>query len=264
MPIVSARCPNCGAPLQVDNSKDAAICPYCGNAYIVEKAINHYNITNNIRGDVVNVYGSASDFEIKAGYLHKYIGASDEVVIPRGVKVIGQKAFSGLMISSVIIPNTVTIIEDFAFMECESLKSIIIPDSVTSIGVEVFYKCSSLTNINLPDSITSIKSQTFWGCTSLQSITIPGSVTSIETNAFRDCTSLTSITIPSSVSSFGNWVFHGCSKLREIKCANKEALHSKAVAGSAYGFMHGICYCGSKAIVFGICAKCKRRIPKDF
>lgn len=43
MPLVKAVCTNCGANLEVDNSKDAAICPMCGTPYIVEKAIQKYN-----------------------------------------------------------------------------------------------------------------------------------------------------------------------------------------------------------------------------
>ena len=58
MPLVNAKCTNCGADLKVDNTKDAAICEYCGSAYIVEKAINNYNMTQNIRASVVNVYNS--------------------------------------------------------------------------------------------------------------------------------------------------------------------------------------------------------------
>lgn len=44
MPLVSAKCTNCGAKLEVDDTKDAAICAYCGSPYIVEKAINNYII----------------------------------------------------------------------------------------------------------------------------------------------------------------------------------------------------------------------------
>lgn len=55
MPLVSAKCTNCGANLEVDDTKDAAICPYCGTPYIVEKAINNFTVTNNIKADVVNI-----------------------------------------------------------------------------------------------------------------------------------------------------------------------------------------------------------------
>lgn len=44
MPIVAAKCTNCGANLKVDSAKDAAICEHCGCAFVVEKAINNYNI----------------------------------------------------------------------------------------------------------------------------------------------------------------------------------------------------------------------------
>ena len=65
MPIVQARCTNCGANLQVDNSKDAAICPYCNTAYIVERAITNFAGSNSgpIAADVVNIHnGHAPQF----------------------------------------------------------------------------------------------------------------------------------------------------------------------------------------------------------
>ncbi len=46
MPLVEVKCTNCGQTLRVDDSKDAAICEFCGSAFIVEKAINNYNSYN--------------------------------------------------------------------------------------------------------------------------------------------------------------------------------------------------------------------------
>lgn len=63
MPLVSAKCTSCGATLNVDQSLDAAICPYCGTPYIVEKAINNYNTTyrvDNLKADVVNINSDGS------------------------------------------------------------------------------------------------------------------------------------------------------------------------------------------------------------
>lgn len=48
MPLVNAKCTNCGANLKVDSAKDAAICEHCGSAYIVEKAVNNYNVQLNV------------------------------------------------------------------------------------------------------------------------------------------------------------------------------------------------------------------------
>ena len=56
MPLVKAICTNCAAPLEVDPSKDAAICPYCSTPYIVEKAINQYFMNvKTLNAGVVNM-----------------------------------------------------------------------------------------------------------------------------------------------------------------------------------------------------------------
>jgi len=56
MTIVPAKCTQCGAALNVDESLDAAVCEYCHTPFIVEKAINQFNIdTAHIHTDVVNV-----------------------------------------------------------------------------------------------------------------------------------------------------------------------------------------------------------------
>lgn len=48
MSLVAAKCTQCGANIQVDDSKEAGICPNCGTAFITEKTINNYvNNTSN-------------------------------------------------------------------------------------------------------------------------------------------------------------------------------------------------------------------------
>ena len=70
------------------------------------------------------------------------------------------------------------------FIGCRSLTSLIIPDSVTNIGDYAFSGCRSLTDIVIPDSVTNIGDYAFWNCGSLTNIVIPNSVTSIGDNAF--------------------------------------------------------------------------------
>jgi predicted RNA-binding Zn-ribbon protein involved in translation (DUF1610 family) len=52
-----AKCTNCGAVLPVDSARDAWVCGYCGTPFVVEKAIQQFNITNNISAGVINVLG---------------------------------------------------------------------------------------------------------------------------------------------------------------------------------------------------------------
>ncbi len=80
MPIVEAKCPNCGAKLSVDNEKDAAVCEFCGTPYIVEKAIAGAISNSTINNSVINVYNNdenkqekeLSDEELYARYLAEY------------------------------------------------------------------------------------------------------------------------------------------------------------------------------------------------
>ncbi len=218
MPIIPAKCTNCGASLEVDNTKDAAICPYCNSAFIVEKAINNYNTTNHISAETVNIYGgNGADFVIRAGTLEKYNGASTEVVIPNSVTSIGTEAFRGCTgLTGVTIPDSVTRIGWCAFSGCTGLTSITVPDSVTNIESGAFSGCTGLKSITIPDSMTSIGPGAFSGCTGLTGITIPGSVTAIGDCAFCDCAGLTSIIIPSGVTSIGHRAFDGCTGLTSI------------------------------------------------
>ncbi len=53
MPLVPAKCTNCGDTINVDDQKDAAICPSCGSAFIVDKAITNYNVS--IKADKLEI-----------------------------------------------------------------------------------------------------------------------------------------------------------------------------------------------------------------
>jgi hypothetical protein len=86
--------------------------------------------------------------------------------------------------------------------------SVIIPNSVTSIGNYAFYNCIGLTSVTIPDSVTSIGGYAFYNCIGLTSVTIPDSVTSIGMGAFYNCIGLTSVTIPDSVTSIGDYAFY--------------------------------------------------------
>lgn len=72
------------------------------------------------------------------------------------------------------IPNSVTMIEEDAFRECQLLTSVTIPDSVISIGGDSFWRCSSLTNVTIPNGVTLIGPWTFYDCTSLETVNYGG------------------------------------------------------------------------------------------
>lgn len=63
MALMEAKCTNCGGKLQIDNKKEAAVCPYCGSAFIVEKGIQLYNQSCNVYGEKISIYKEESQQE---------------------------------------------------------------------------------------------------------------------------------------------------------------------------------------------------------
>ena len=55
----------------------------------------------------------------------------------------------------------------YTFAHCYSLTSIIIPNSVTIINASAFANCNNLTSILIPESVTNIAGDAFYNCTSL-------------------------------------------------------------------------------------------------
>lgn len=110
------------------------------------------------------------------------------VVIPEGVKVIGEWAFYNCKaLKSVALPTTLTHIGYQAFAGCVALESVDIKDGVTSIGESAFESCTSLNAIELPEGVTTIGQKAFCRCSNLEKITVPASVTNIGQNAFAQC-----------------------------------------------------------------------------
>lgn len=85
------------------------------------------------------------------------------------------------------IPDSVTVISDWAFCECKKLNRITIPDSVHEIGEGAFCNCALLDEVEIPDSVTVIDDCAFRGCTSLEKVVIPSSVTELGWGLFDGC-----------------------------------------------------------------------------
>lgn len=143
------------------------------------------------------------------------------IILPNSVTSIGNFAFSGCSgLTSITIPSFVTTIESSAFCNCKGLTSITIPSSVTTIGAYAFEGCRGLTSITIPSSVTSLGRSAFYSCNSLSSVNISSTVTSLEDYTFSYCTSLTEVIIPSSVTSIGNSAFSKCISLSSITIPN--------------------------------------------
>ena len=153
--------------------------------------------------------------------------------IRKGTKIICEEAFRWsktigcLFLKSLVIPDSVTNIGDYAFWGCKSLKSLVLPDGVTSIGDYAFDGCCSLRCVVISDGVTRIGNYAFWGCKSLKSLVIPDSVTHIGNGAFNACSSLKSLVIPASVGNIIGNPFSGWNG--ELKCLSPYFIYDNKV-----------------------------------
>ena len=139
------------------------------------------------------------------------------VVLPESITVIDSMAFLGCdNLSSINFPAGLTRIGKKAFQECRSLKSISLSDSLTEMRDGVFSNCSGLTSVVFPPGLTDIGNNVFFQCSNLQSVTLPEKLTRIGSGAFDYCYSLKTIDIPESVKSIGEGAFYHCRKLDSI------------------------------------------------
>jgi len=167
--------------------------------------------------------------ELTVTYRGDYVTAQlnwypSKVIIPESVEyngsiynvtAIGYYAFGFSGINSVVIPPSVTSIEDYAFVACGGITSIIIPENVITIGNNAFEDCS-LKAVTIPSKVTSIGNHAFNG-NPLTSVIFSNGSNGLTIGAFAFANSwgLTSVTIPNNVT-YGYGAFGACPDLTSI------------------------------------------------
>lgn len=117
---------------------------------------------------------------------------------------------------TVILPDTLTDLEDFAFQGCAGITGVKLPSSLTNVGINIFADCVNLEEATLPTAITKIPDRMFSSCSGLKKVVLSSNTTDIGEAAFRYCVSLKSINMPDTVKNIGNSAFAGCYKLESI------------------------------------------------
>lgn len=157
-------------------------------------------------------------------------------------------------ITKLNLPDSITQIDDAAFIYCSKLAEINIPAGVTEIGSNCFDGCESLKKIDIPDGVKSIGHNAFAGCKSLEEITIPEGVTSIDFYAFLDCINLEKVKIPESIKEISYRAFYNCTNLKSINLPRGisdigfEALDGTALYKDKLNWENGVLYVDSVLI----------------
>ena len=129
--------------------------------------------------------------------------------------------YSGDTFECIILPHSVTAIDDKAFLYCFNLAEIIIPNSVVSIGNLAFCGLRRLRAICIPRSVKIIGEHAFSGCINLEKICISEGVSIVKARAFYRCHSLSKVIVPNTVIEIGASSFEDCTSLTEVYCISK-------------------------------------------
>ena len=182
------------------------ICQVCGNSFF------RYQTTDGNKVDISNKNFGATVVE------HYRVGEDNKCVIELDAPITqipAQAFYDSNITGNLVIPNTVTTIDNEAFFGCEYLNgTLTLSNSLTSIGNKAFIACSGLTGeLTIPNSVKTIGKWAFCNCSGFTGkLTLSNSVTTIEENAFYNCSRLTGdLTIPSSVKNIGSSAFWNCS-----------------------------------------------------
>lgn len=135
-----------------------------------------------------------------------------DIVLNEGLIEIGSNAFGGAVITSLILPNSLTTIGQEAFSGCYQLAEITWPDNKGFTEINGFDNCTSLPDSifeSLPVTVTSIGYQAFSGCR-FSSVSLPGTIETIGERAFAYNYNLKTLTLHEGLQSIGVCAFYSC------------------------------------------------------
>lgn len=138
---------------------------------------------------------------------------------------------------SLILPDGLTGIGNYAFNNCTSLIKVTIPLGIGTVNASAFTNCGGLDSLAfigtqtslsvklpVPDwvktadlsactALTSLGGNVFANCTALETVILPESLTTINGNAFQGCTSLKALPEMPGIINISNSAFEGCTGL---------------------------------------------------
>lgn len=226
---------------------------------------------------------------------------------PDGALVIPEKVYDGdkeytvtevaaqgftrcQQLTSVEMPNTVTVLNNDCFMTCTALTDVVLSNSLKTIGRFAF-NGSKIKSITLPVTLESIGNQAFCNCFELMEFVmdgtgeyfsvedgilfnadkttlvsypnmkgdtyvIPSFVTTIGENAFYSCNALKSVTVGDNVESVLQGAFYNCAALEQIVLPNTVTTLEDWVFAYCYALKSAVLPDGITAIGNDLFAGC--------
>lgn len=147
-----------------------------------------------------------------------FTGSAWEDAMDDGPLVLGRIMYSHKgQVKDVVIPEGVSIIEDYAYIGCNDIETLELGYDVEEIGLYAFQNCVNLKSVIVNDAMGIVSAGAFKGCSSLEKIDFSEStLATIGYEAFCDCTSLTEILLAETISELGDYALAN-TKIKSIE-----------------------------------------------
>lgn len=119
--------------------------------------------------DLYNCLSAVTSIDLRAVQIEKSKYASEEYVYEDN-EFTGFAGFKRLQ--SIILPESISKIGDFAFQNCIGLTTLIIPENVTTVEIMAFDGCENLESIYFPHRLNYLGEAVFFQCEKLSAIHI--------------------------------------------------------------------------------------------
>ena len=148
-----------------------------GGAFLGCSDLTSVTIGNSVTSIGSNAFSGCSNIKYlelhsgAAGSLFKEMTSIETLIIGEEVTSLSNNAFQGCTgLTSIVLPNTMTKIGDYAFWNCTNLATVVFGEKLNSIGIHAFNSCTALTSITIPKNVTSIGRNAFYNCTGLKEV----------------------------------------------------------------------------------------------
>lgn len=143
-------------------------------------------------------------------------------------------------LTSIAIPEYVTVIKKYMFYGCEELLQVMIPSTVLKIEPHAFHKCKNLRYVLFEEGsrLGKIGEYAFAGCQALRTMNLPSNMVKIGKYAFAECSSLRQLLFthlrrgeevssrlyPTALRRLSPYVFMGCTNLQAVEFGDNSML----------------------------------------
>ena len=125
-----------------------------------------------------------------------------------------EKGTQSSSVTSLVVPDCVTVIRPQAFLDVRYLQSVTLPDGLETVGDWAFAR-TQLKSVRLPDSVVHLGDYIFCGADLSEGVRLPAGIESIPKGIFM-WSALSSFTVPDTVKTIGFAAFSNCRMLTEL------------------------------------------------